>query len=61
MSFSTTTKSWSAGPGSRVRVLVAALSGLLLLALLGTALAFAEDQFPAQRRSRAWTATDSSI
>ncbi|MGO8925572.1 MAG: CotH kinase family protein [Limisphaerales bacterium] len=38
MSFSTTTKSWSAGPGSRVRVLVAALSGLLLLALLGTAL-----------------------
>ena len=39
MSFSTTTKLSSAGRGGRVRVFAAALSGLLLLALLGTVLA----------------------
>jgi hypothetical protein len=39
MSFSTTTKPSSAESGGRVRVFAIALSGLLLLALLGTVLA----------------------
>jgi spore coat protein H len=39
MSFHTATNPSSAGPGIRVRVLVAALGGFLLLALLGAALA----------------------